>query len=195
MTAPPFETEAEKLVLESGRRSLLEMDSVYARHVEAAGKIPTPAGKFRARLFALNFSVAALMQVAGRAGHARTEKVYLALYREALAGLKIPEKAAADLSRDLLKEQMNALHSELQNVGAGQYALAALYERALEESTGPLERIEWKESPASLLGTVVGEKLSEWAGLFTKLKSGPMQVYTSGFKKTGRDAERLNPES
>ncbi|HTL48103.1 MAG TPA: hypothetical protein VL688_08610 [Verrucomicrobiae bacterium] len=178
----------DKKTYEKGRELMASSEKRFRQDADDLGVTPGPAALFQARLFGANFAVSAMTLCYGEARKAESEAVYKALYKEAGQGLGLKPEEARGLSTALLKEQTRALIAEMRNVGSGQFALAALYETALESSAGA--GID-PAAAAERCGRAAAEMLGHWAALYAELGGKPMQTYALGFKKSARDSQRL----
>ena len=185
-----FKDKTQQLVFIRGEGLMRRVEKIYRNHVR---RHVTSQGLFRARLFGSNFCLCAMTLALGAEGHKVSEEVYLALLNRASRGLGLSRSDIKEISVAILTEQSRALVQEQKNVGSGQYALAALYQKALEESVGSVDSAgeSFSEPITSVLGRLVGEALAEWADLYQKISVQPMQVYTEGFRRTAKDSQRL----
>jgi len=188
-----FKDKTQQLVFAKGEELMHRIEKTYRDHVRTWKRTATPKGLFRARLFGSNFCVCAMTLALGKEKDKVSQEVYLALLDRASKGLGLSQPEMKAISVEILKEQSRALLQEMQNVGSGQYALAALYEKALRESVGSIEKADevFSEPIVSVLGRLTGEVLAEWAILYQKMASQPIQVYTAGFRRTEKDSRRL----
>lgn len=191
-----LKTSAQRKVFAQGALLLREVEKVYEEQVRSTGQKVAAPGRLKARLFALQFPMSAMMLALGSEKHAASEAVYRCLLNVAFYGVPVPEAEKKQMAAAMLQEQMRSLQSEFRNVGAGQFALAALYEQALRLSLKDwlLDGRLAGENVATVLGRVTGQCLAVWAALYQELAGAPMQVYTEGFAPTERDKKPFGEE-
>lgn len=189
----PGDGTSQKVYREA-RNLMKQMESDYRREVRRLGGRTRARGLLRIRLFALNFPLSAMTLAQGEAKQKAAQAVYGRLLRAAYRGLALDFHEKQTLARTQLEEQSRSLVSEARHVGAGQYALASIYETALKDAVPELEhRVDRLDEPlAGLLGRHTGECLAVWARLYQEISGRPLQVYTEGFQPTERDSRRLS---
>jgi len=188
---PVWRDPGQALVYETGLRLMAQSEENFLRSLgQMRNGCSCDKGRYQARLFGMQFAVSAMTLAWGAARHADSEAVYRALLRTARRGLTVPAEQAASLAEETLREQSRALISEKNNVGAGQFALASVFESALEKALGPLWKLPETEAAAlpAILGAAVAAPLGEWAGLYKELSGQEMQTYQLGFRKSSRDS-------
>jgi hypothetical protein len=188
-TGLPLKTDAQRKAFAQGALLLREVEQIYEEQVRSTGQKVASPGRLKARLFALHFPMSAMMLALGSEKHAASEAVYRCLLNVAFYGVPLPLAEKKQMASAILQEQTRSLVSEFRNVGAGQFALAAIYEQALLHSLGelPADGRLGGENVATVLGRVTGQCLAVWAALYQELADAPIQVYTEGFAPTERD--------
>ncbi len=188
-----LEHQADKLVVAAGIDWMNEMEGMYRGQIENFGSKPAAAGIFGARIFALYFAVSAMRLAFGSPAAERSEKIWRLLSAEAGRGLNLPASRQQEIAAEIVSEQSHALAAEQRNVGSGQYALAALYEKAVEESTGPAAGLKTSgtEPAAVWAGRATAWGLGHWYELYRQISGRPAQNYNQGFVKSAGDSRRL----
>ncbi len=159
-----FDSTQEQVYL-AGLELMKTIDGEYREHVRMCKKKLSDKGLYSARVFSILFPISAMTLALGKEKHQLSESVYRELIFECGQNLKLSKPEQIKISKTILREGSLALIAEKNNVGSGQYALAALYEGALNLSVGSVEGLAERLEPplSSLMGRMVGEKLAAWA--------------------------------
>ena len=182
---PPELDCRQKMIFEAACQRMQPLETECVLLVQQAGLKPDDRLKFNARVFGFLFPLHVLI-AAGTEMRGQAEAVYRLLFRKACLGLKLNLKKAGDEASETLREHSRALAAEKNNVGSGQFALAALF----------LQIFSAHEQHAALMGPLservgplVAENLGVWAGLYKDFFQQPMQTYTRGFQPSAEDTQ------
>ncbi len=185
----PFVLDArQKIIFENACKRMLALESECTGLVGQAGLKPDDRLKFNARVFGFLFPLH-VMIAAGPEARENAETLYRKLFREACQGLKLNLKKAGAGASETLREHSRALTAEKNNVGSGQFALAALF---LQIFSACGENPALRGPLSERVGPLIAENLGVWASLYKDFFQQPMQTYTKGFKPSADDTQPLS---